>query len=100
MASGTEVLVPAPVIYEALTGNVERNARIGRVLNACRVVPLDKLLARSAGALRSPRPRSGAVNAMVMACADAVPFSIVITGDPGEMLYLAAQRGRTIVIGY
>jgi hypothetical protein len=35
---------------------------------------------------------------MVIACADAVPDSIVITGDAGDLRPLAAERGRSIVL--
>jgi hypothetical protein len=36
---------------------------------------------------------------MVVACADAVPDSIIITGDVSDLRPLAAERRRTIVVG-
>jgi hypothetical protein len=60
---------------------------------------LDESLARAAGALRFRHPAAGAVDAMVVACGDAVPDSIIITGDLGDLQPLAAEQRRSIVIG-
>jgi hypothetical protein len=35
---------------------------------------------------------------MVVACADAVPDSIIITGDSGDLQALADERKRSIVV--
>jgi hypothetical protein len=35
---------------------------------------------------------------MVVACADAIPDSIIITGDPGDLQLLADERKRSIVV--
>ena len=100
MATGTAVLVPAPVVSETITGNGPRDARVNQVLKPCTVIALDESLARAAGALRYRRPRSGAIDAMVVACGDAVPDSIIITGDPDDLRPLAAERGRSIVVRF
>jgi len=100
MASGATIFVPAPVISETITGNGPRDARINQALKSCVVLALDEPLARAAGALRYRAPGAGAVDAMVMACGDAVADSIIITGDLDDLRRLAAERQRTIVIGF
>jgi hypothetical protein len=61
------------------------------------VIALDEALARAAGALRYRRPGAGAIDAMVVACADVVPDSIIITGNSGDLKLLADERRRSIV---
>lgn len=100
MASSATVFVPAPVISETITGNGPRDAKINQALKACVVLALDEPLARAAGALRYRTPGSGAIDAMVVASGDAVPDSIIITGDLDDLRPLAAERQRTIVIGF
>jgi predicted nucleic acid-binding protein len=91
-------LVPAPVVTETTTGNGSRDAQINHVLKSCLTIPLDESLARAAGALRYRGPGSGAIDAMVVACADAVPDSIIVTGDVADLEPLAAERRRSIVL--
>jgi predicted nucleic acid-binding protein len=98
LAAGATIFVSAPVVTETTTGDGSRDANINRVLKSCAVLPLDEGLARAAGALRYRRRGAGAVDAMVVASADAVPNATLITGDAGDLVPLASLRGRTIVI--
>jgi predicted nucleic acid-binding protein len=97
ISSGVPVCVPAPVLVETITGGGPLDARINQALKACLVLPLEEAIARAAGALRYRRPGSGAVDAMVVAFADVVLDSIIITGDAGDLRLLAAKRSRSIV---
>jgi predicted nucleic acid-binding protein len=98
IADGSIVCVPAPVVTEATTGSGARDALVNRALKRCIVVPLDEGLARAAGALRYRHPRAGAIDAMVVACADATPNAIIITSDVGDLRPLAAERDRSKVV--
>jgi predicted nucleic acid-binding protein len=98
LAAGATISVPAPVVTETTTGNGSRDANVNRVLKTCAVLPLDEGLARAAGALRYRRRGAGAVDAMIVAFADVVPDSTIITGDPSDLVPLAAVRGRTAVV--
>jgi predicted nucleic acid-binding protein len=98
IASGTAIFVPAPVVTETTTGNGSRDAQVNHVLKACLTIPLDDMLARAAGALRFRRAGAGAIDAMVVACADAVAGSVIITGDVDDLRPLAEEHRRSIVV--
>jgi hypothetical protein len=98
ISSGAAVFVPAPVVTETTTGNGSRDALINHALKLCLTIPLDETLARAAGALRYRRSGAGAVDAMVVACADGVPDSVIITGDVSDLRQLATERRRSIVV--
>jgi hypothetical protein len=100
IAEGGTIHVPAPVISEAVTGSGPRDSRVNRALKSCVIMPLDESLARAAGALRYRHPAVGTIDAMVVACGDAVPGSIIITGDLADLRLLAAEQQRTVVIGF
>jgi hypothetical protein len=98
IGAGLAVCVPAPVLTESITGSGPRDARVNQVLKACVVLPLDEAVARVAGALRYRRPGSGPVGAMVVACADAVSYSVIITGDGADLGALVNERRRSILV--
>lgn len=101
MSDGSDVFVPTAVIAESITGDGTRDANVNRLLKRVQLVPLDEKLARVAAALRYGHRRfgSGTIDAVVVATADAVPGTRIITGDSGDLRPLAAVTGTTLVIG-
>ena len=99
-AAGVEVVVPAPVVTESTTGDGRRDANVNRALKATTIAPLDEQTARAAGALRyrQRRRRAGAIDAMVVAFADEQAGSTIYTGDPNDLIALAAERQRSCVV--
>jgi len=85
-------------VTEATTGNGVRDAQTNRVLKTCVVLPLDEALALAAGALRYRHPKRGAIDAMVVATADALPGAVIVTSDAGDLRPIAAERARSTVI--
>jgi predicted nucleic acid-binding protein len=94
------VLVPTAVIAEATTGDHGRDANVNRALKKTVLVTLDANIARSAAALRHAYRRAGAgtIDAIVIATADIIPGTHVVTGDPVDLGLLASVRGRTHVV--
>lgn len=97
---GSDVFVPAVVVAESITGDGTRDANVNRFLKRVQLASLDEGLARVAAALRYRRRRFGAgtIDAVVVATADAVPGTRIITGDPADLRPLAAVAGNTLVI--
>jgi len=97
---GAKVVVPTAVIAEATTGDPRRDANVNRALKKTRSVDLDVGIARSAATLRHAHKRRGAgtIDAIVVATADLVPGSHVMTTDPGDLHPLASVQGRTRVV--
>ncbi|HEV2739448.1 MAG TPA: PIN domain-containing protein [Candidatus Elarobacter sp.] len=95
-----KVVVPTAVIVEATTGDYRRDANVNRALKETTLMPLDSGLARSAAALRYAHRRAGAgtIDAIVVASADLVPGSGVLTSDPTDLTLLANVKGCTRVI--
>ena len=100
LRDGTEVLVPTAVIAEATTGDHRRDANVNRALKRTSLIALDGALARSAAALRYAHKRAGAgtIDAIVVATADLIPGTRVLTSDPVDLRLLASVNGRTRVI--
>lgn len=96
--AGAVVYVPAPVVTEVTTGNGVRDARTNSVLKACSVIPLNEAIARAAAALRHRDRKRGAIDAMVVAAADALPRSVIFTSDAGDLQPIAAESGRSRVV--
>jgi len=94
------VLVPTAVIAEATTGDHRRDANVNRELKRTTLVGLNEPIARAAAALRHAHRKvaAGTIDAIVVATADAVPGTRVLTGDPIDLGLLATVRGRTRVI--
>jgi predicted nucleic acid-binding protein len=100
LKNGGDVIVPTVVVAESTTGNGTRDANVNRVLGDLQLVDLDERFARAAAALRHALRRSGAgtIDAAVIATADAVPGTRVLTGDPNDLRPLAAVAGLTSVV--
>lgn len=93
--------VPAVVLTEALTGNHRRDFHTNRLLRACLVRTVDETQAREAARIRSATGRAGtisAVDAVVMAFAQAQPDAIVLTSDPSDLRALAEQANAPISV--
>lgn len=79
-------LVPAPVLAQVWRGS--HNARMGQLLNRCRIVPLTEDLARSAGELCGRAGTADIVDATVVLVA-ADERGDVLTSDPSDLKRLA-----------
>ena len=100
VSSGADVLVPTVVIAESTTGDARLDANVNRALTALTIIELDERIARNAAALRFVnRMRGpGTVDAIVVATADRIPGSYVLTCDPDDLRRLAAVAGRTTIV--
>jgi predicted nucleic acid-binding protein len=92
LAGGALAAIPTIVLAETTTGNGVRDARINRVAKGCDIVDLTETIARSAAALRSRKPACGVADAIVVATADAMRGSAILTSDPDDLRALAAER--------
>jgi len=97
---GTVVLVPTAVIAEATTGDPGRDSNVNRALKKTRLIDLDAQTARAAAALRHAHKRRGpgTIDAIVVATADNIPGSEVVTTDPNDLRPLASVRCHTRVV--
>jgi hypothetical protein len=89
--SGEPFLVPATVLIEATTGSGARDANVNRLLGGCEVVTLSEPLARRSATLRFASRRGSAVDASVVALAEARGGGVVLTGDLVDLRALAAH---------
>ncbi len=101
LSDDVAIVVPTAVIAEATTGDHRRDANVNRELKKATIVALDERIARSAAGLRYLHRRTGAgtIDAIVVATADAVPGTRVLTGDPSDLRLLASLKGVTKVVG-
>jgi len=93
--------VPSVVLTEALTGDHRRNFHENRLLRACDVRAVDEVLARAGAALRAAFSGSctpSAVDAIVVAIADAVGGAAVLTTDPRDLRALARHAAHDVRI--
>ena len=98
VASGASIVVPTVVIAESTHGGAS-DAELNRFVKSVDVVStLDETIARAAGHLRHLARVRDVADAVVVATADAVPFSAILTGDPSDLHSLASVRGRTKVV--
>lgn len=100
--AGGAVVVPTVVIVEAATGQGTRDAKVNRVLKKAIKDTCDEQVARLAAQLRhaAGMGRGAAVDAIVVATAEAGLASTVITGDPDDLRRLAARSDNVRVINY
>jgi len=91
------VMTAASTIAEVLRGG-PRDAKVHRVLNQVRVVPIDKALGRAAGELLGRAGLSGhrcTIDALLAAVALGQPRPVVLlTSDPDDMSLLTDEPGR------
>lgn len=94
-------LVPAVVLTEALTGD-HRRVHENRLLRTCEVLSTDETLARKGAALRTAVVgvrKPSAVDAIVVALADAVGGATVLTGDLRDLRALARHTVNDVRVG-
>ncbi|TAM87807.1 MAG: PIN domain-containing protein [Jatrophihabitans sp.] len=93
--------VPSVVLTEALTGDHRRDFPVDRLLRACQVRSVDEVLARRAARLRTATGRAGAisaVDAVVVALAEALGGGWVFTSDPRDLRALADLAASPITV--
>jgi predicted nucleic acid-binding protein len=94
---GGRVMTAASTIAEVLRGG-PRDAKLHRVLNQIKVVPVDKTLGRAAGELLGRAGLSGhrcTLDALLAAVALGQPRPVVLlTSDPDDMSRLTDEPGR------
>jgi len=89
-------VIPSPVLVEALHGESGKDAAANRLLKTCDVVEdIPVRLARRAARLRSLARRGSAVDALVVAFAEA--GGSVLTSDPGDLRALAGHARAVAV---
>ncbi len=99
LRDGARVIVPTVVVAESTTDGGGRDVNVNRLLKTLLVADCDMATARSAAALRFlARAGPGTIDAIVVATADRMPGSIVLTGDPTDLSTLASVRRRSRVV--
>ena len=88
-------IVPAVVLTEALRGDPRRDFAEERLLAMCDVDAVDEFVARRAARLRARARRGSAVDAIVVAVAEAVQ-GVVLTQDPDDLRALAAHAKPSV----
>jgi len=95
-------VVPSVVLTEALTGDHRRDFHENRLLRAYDVRAVDEPLARAGAALRtaavSGSRTPSAVDAIVVAIADAVGGAVILTTDPRDLGALARHAVNDVRI--
>jgi hypothetical protein len=89
--SGEPFIVPATVLIEATTGSGARDALVNRLLRGCEIAGVGEPIARRSAALRFAARRGSAVDASVVATAEARGGGVVLTGDLQDLRALAAH---------
>jgi predicted nucleic acid-binding protein len=93
--SGAAIIVPTVAIAESTRGG-SPDAEINRFLKTVDLIALlDEPIARAAGVLRNVTRLRDVADAVVIATADAVHSSAVLTSDPSDLRRLASVRSRT-----
>ena len=89
-------VVPSPVLVKALRGAPAKDGAANRLLKSCDVAEdIPVLLTRRAARLRSLARRGSAVDALVVAVAEA--GGSVLTSDPGDLRALATHAQSVAV---
>jgi predicted nucleic acid-binding protein len=90
-----ELVVAAPTIAE-IWRNGARQARIARLLSACRIIGCDRALARNAGELLGQTGSRSTLDAIVIATAQHMSGA-ALTDDLDDLRPLASAAGVPIV---
>jgi hypothetical protein len=94
-------IVPSVILTEALTGDHRRDYHENRVLRTCTVRAVDEDLARHGAVLRTAAGGArvpSAVDAIVVALADAVGGATILTSDPRDLRALARHTTNHVTI--
>jgi predicted nucleic acid-binding protein len=95
-ARGLVPTIPAIALAEVWHGDA-KDARIARLIKACRVETIDEQLARSAGSLRGKTPGAGAIDACI-AVGVLRRGDAIATSDPGDMRSLLGPDSTIIAV--
>jgi hypothetical protein len=94
---GWQIVVPAVVLVECLTGDGRRDANTNRVLRAVGDLPAtEESHARSAAALRFRRSSTSVVDALVAECATRTPAPVAVLTTDRRDLEALLQDARTV----
>jgi hypothetical protein len=94
-------VVPATVVAQAMTGDPSRDHRLGRLLQACVLCPVDETVAWEAARLMTVSGRGGpvaAAQATVAAVATVTPGAVVVTTEPDDLNRLADRAAWPIAV--
>lgn len=91
-------VVPTAVLVESLTGNGPRDARVNRLLRTCEIIALDTVTARRAAELRTRTRAGSAVDAIVVATAEAEASEVVLTGDEDDITRLIRHTSSVSIM--
>jgi predicted nucleic acid-binding protein len=97
LAADATIVVPTIVIAESTIGD-QRDANVNRLLSNVDVLDLTERIARDAAKLRARVRGASVADAVVIATADRVPGTTVLTADTRDLRALAAVANRTTVI--
>jgi hypothetical protein len=99
LTRGMNLIIPTVVVAESTTMGNPRDAAVNRALKLGIFADCDSVTARAAAALRLGfGRRAGTIDAIIVATADRVPGSVILTGDVGDIKLLAQVRGLTAVV--
>ena len=94
---GAEVSVPAVVVAETVRGG-PADAPVNRVLKAVGEVDVaDEAIGRTAGRLLGAAGSAATIDAIVVATAIEAGGAVILTGDAGDLDWLAADDRRVII---
>ncbi len=95
------MFVSTAVLAESLTGDARRDVRINATLKRVLLLAVDEATARGAAALRHKNRQRGAdtIDAIVVATANRIPGTRILTTDAGRLRPLAATGGLCFVFG-
>ena len=92
---GVDIAVVAPTIAEVWRDG-SRQARVTRLLNACRIIDCDRQLARTAGEIMARANSRETLDAIIVAAAATIA-GVVLTDDLSDLRPLGAAAGVRIV---
>jgi rRNA-processing protein FCF1 len=94
-----QIIIPSVVVAESTTTGGPRGAAVNRALKIGLIVDCDVTIARAAAATRyADGARSGVIDAIVVATADQIAGSVILTGDLGDLGRLAVVRDVSRVV--
>ena len=95
------IIIPTVVVAESTTTGRPQDSAVNRALTVGAVVDCDLTIARAAAAIRyRDGAQTGVIDAIVVATADQIPGSVILTGDVGDLRRLAGVRGISRVLDF
>jgi len=97
LATKTRIVVPAVVVAESTRGTA-RDAPANQLLKKTQVEAVSEAHARGAGRLLHATRSDQTIDALIVATADILGGSAVLTADPDDLIALAAVHSRTRIL--